>query len=217
MLAREDGAALGAHSSPIELGCPPSEFGSLAAAEWAELELDSPSTEAVVATNTTIVATIADTPEKGVAASLIAATEGPFATVAAGIRQLRAFAAAPTAWQAAGRATGSNLRAGSHAFHRMSSYASTGMAAPAAGGLTTPAPWGTCTWGTAAEAALREMTGDAPGTRLAEYLAAAATTGAEFAADVPSGQGSEARLARAPTEETTGQSARATPFVSMDY
>ena len=216
MLAREDGAALGAHSSPIELGCPPSEVGSLAA-EWAELELDSPSTAVVVAANTTIVATIADTPEKGVAASLVAATVGPFATVAAGIRQLRAFATALTAWQAVRRATGSNWRASSHAFHRMSSYASTGMAAPAAGGLTTPVPWETCTWGTAAEAALREMTGDAPGTRLAEYLAAAATTGVEFAADAPSGQGSEAGLARAPTEETTGQSARATTFVSAGY
>ena len=194
MLAREDGAALGAHSSPIELGCPPSEVGSLAAAEWSEL--DSPGTEAVVAANTTIVATIADTPEKDVAASLIAATAGPFATVAAGIHQLTAFAATPAAWQAAVRAAGSSLRASSHASHRMSSYASTDMAAPAAGGLTTPVPWETCTWGTvAAKAMLREMTGDAPRTRLAEYLAAAATIGAEFAADVPSGQDSEAGLA----------------------
>ena len=194
MLAREDGAALGAHSSPIELGCPPSEVSSLAAAE--RYEHDSSGTEAVVAANTTIVATIADTPEKDVAASLVAATGGPFTTTAADIRRLTAFAATPAAWQAAVRAAGSSWRADSHAFHRMSSYASTDTAAPAAGGLTTTAPWETCTWGTtAAVVELREMTGDAPGTRLAEYLAAAATTRAEFAADVPSGQDSVAGLA----------------------
>ena len=184
--------------------------GSLAAADCSAL--DSPGTVGVTVANTTIGAAIAGTPERDVAASPAAATEGPFATVAAVIRQMRAFAATPTAWRAAGRVAGSNWRAVSHAFHRRSSCASTDTAV-AAGGQTSPVHRETCTSGTAAvEAVLREMTADALGMHSAEDLAVEVGS----AADEPSGPDSEARLARAPTEETAEQFTRASVLAYAD-
>lgn len=126
---------------------------------------------------------------------------------------MRAFSTTPTAWPVTRRAADSNWRASSHAFRRMSSCADTDTAVAAAGS-TTLAPWETCTWGiAAAEAERKEMTADAPGMRLAENLAAEAGS----AADVPSGLGSEAGQARAPTVETAGQSGRSAVLASADY
>ena len=164
--------------------------------------LDSPGTTEAAAANIMTNVVAAGTLETGVATSLAAAEEAPFATVAIKTRQMTASATAPTAWPATERSAGSGWTACWHAMtHRRSSYARTTAFEPATGLERSE----TCTSGTAAGAVPRGTTGAAPGTR---YSAVGSATGAGLAAGAPSGLGSEAGPGKAPVE-ATGQLGRA--------